>query len=138
MELLSGRVKLFEREIKQGAEVLVAVDGAWFVQMSGDLESGEPVEEHPEHCREFSARCVAERAGGLRVADNLFDRVHSVVGCGLQLRAWLGQWRIAEDELVVVGILKGMLDVGHATRAKPRAGIVLFGCGQADALSHLG
>jgi hypothetical protein len=103
-----------ERECQQFAESGVAVNGAGFVQVAGDLQLREAMQKHPQDGREFSRWTGAEFAIGLGALDQLAEGEHAVVGGGLEFRAGPGDRGVAEDQLVVVGLLEGVVEVGGA------------------------
>jgi len=106
-----------ECERQQFVEPGVAVDRAGLVQVFRDLQLREAVQEYPQDGREFARRAGAELAFGLGALDQLAQGKHSVIGSGLELLVGLVDRGVAKDELVMVGLLQCVGEVGGTAAA---------------------
>ena len=99
--------------------MLIPVDGPGLVEMTSDLQSGQPMEQDPDDGGNLTSRLGTEQASVLRLGDELADGGHGVIGSLLQPGIRFGNRSVPEDQLVVMGALYGVVDVGLAAGAQP-------------------
>lgn len=83
--------------------MLIPVDGPGFVEMTGDLQSGQPMEQDPDDGGNLTSRTGAQQTGVLGLSDELTDGGHGVVDSLLQPGIRFGDRSVPEDQLVMMG-----------------------------------
>ena len=99
--------------------MLASVDGSGLMEMTGDLQGGQPMKQDPDDGGNLTSRPGAQQIGILGLGNELADGGHGVVGGLLQPGVRLRNRGVPEDQLVVVGALDCVVDVGPATGAQP-------------------
>ena len=105
--------------------MLASVDGPGLMEMTSDLQGGQPMKQDPDDGGNLTSRPGAQQIGILGLSNELADGGHSVVGSLLQPGIRFGNRGVSEDQLVVMGMLDSVVDVGPTAGVHPLPGILM-------------
>ncbi len=111
--------KLLQGQVKQTRELLVSIDGPGLMEMTSNLQGGQPVKQNPDNGGDLSGSAGAEQCGVLGPSDHLGDGGHGVIGGRLESRIRFGDRGVPEDQLVVVGMSNRVVDIRPAAGTQP-------------------
>ena len=83
--------------------MLASVDGPGLMEMTGDLQGGQPMKQDPDDGGNLTSRPGAQQTGVLGLSDELTDGGHGVVDSLLQPGIRFGDRSVPEDQLVMMG-----------------------------------
>ena len=99
--------------------MLVPVDGPGLMEMAGDLQGGQAMKQNPDDSRDLTSGAGAQQTGVLGLDDELADGGHGVVSSLLQPGIRFGDRGVPENQLIVVRVLDGVVDIGPTAGAQP-------------------
>lgn len=115
----SHGAQLLQGQVQQLRKMLIAVNGPGLMEMTRDLQGSEPMKQNPDDGGDLTSGAGSQQTGSLGLGNELADGGHGVVGGLLQPGVRLRNRGIPEDQLVVVGALDCVVDIGPATGAQP-------------------
>jgi len=89
------------------------------MEMTRDLQGRDSMKQDPDDGGDLAGGAGTQQTSILGLSNELTDGGHGVVSSLLQSWVRLGNRSIPEDQLVVVGALDCVVDVGPATGAQP-------------------
>ena len=105
--------------------MLTSVDGPGPMEMTGDPQSGQPMKQDPDDGGNLTSRPGAQQIGILGLSNELADGGHGVVSSLLQPGIRFGDRGVPEDQLIVVRVLDGVVDIGPTAGAQPLPGVLM-------------
>ena len=99
--------------------MLIPVDGPGLMEMTGDLQGGQSVKQDPDDGGDLTSRPGAQQIDVLGLSDELTDSGHGVVSSLLQPGIRFGDRGVPEDQLIVMGVLDSVVDIGPTAGARP-------------------
>ena len=99
--------------------MLVSIDGPGLMEMTRDLQGRESMKQDPDDGGDLTGGAGAQQTSILSLSNELADGGHGVVSSLLQTGIRLGNRSVPEDQLVVVGTLDCVVDIGPAAGTQP-------------------
>ena len=112
--------QLLQSQVQQFRKTLVAVNRPGLMEMTGDLQGRESMKQDPDDGGDLTSGAGSQQTSILGLSNELADGGHGVVGSLLQPGIRLGNRGVPEDQLVVMGVLDSVIDVGSTIGASPK------------------
>ena len=95
------------------------------MEMTRDLQGRESMKQDPDDGGDLTSGAGSQQTSILGLSNELADGGHGVIGSLLQPGIRLGNRGVPEDQLVVMGVLDSVVDVGPTAGVHPLPGILM-------------
>ena len=95
------------------------------MEMPRDLQGCESMKQDPDDGGDLAGGAGTQQTSILGLSNELTDGGHGVVSSLLQPGIRFGDWGVPENQLIVVRVLDGVVDIGPTAGAQPLPGALM-------------